>query len=158
MAFQAIPLADNVVEAINAKTDYSNGITPNAQRRLLVNLKANKEKITELKVFVSTGTLESEPATRSISNDDYTVRVFVYENVPRIEDTDLFDESKIEELLNFVGEMQTQVIEYADQNKDKLRTLGEFVNSPIMDDTFMESGTFLSVTEFTFRTYRELAK
>lgn len=156
MAGQAITIADAVVTAINAKVDYSNSFTPSATRKMLVNLKANREDITGLNVWVVPGGFASTVASEDRYSDDYRIRVFVADEVAKGDNSDDYNESEISNLLTLVEEIQTQVIQYADSNPSTLKTTGQFTNDPLVDDEYLEQGTFLSVTEFTFRNHREV--
>ena len=156
MSRNAIAIADSIVEAINAKSDYSNGYSIAANRRLMFNLKADNEKIQSVRVDVVPVTYSATAGARRLFDEDHTTRVFVANRLPRDVGQNTFSESTCEEMFLLVEEIQTQIIQYGEANTDKLRLMGGFSNDPMMDDEFAESGIFLSVTEFTHRTCREV--
>ena len=155
MAGSAIAIADKVVLAIDAKTDYSNSLDPTTTRKLAPNTDAKGvEDVTDLIVMVTPTGLLATIQTQGEVVEDYQVRVTVRGRIENDDDSNDIDETEINKFLTFVSELQTQVVTYSDSETNDLVVLQPYTNDPLYDSGILENGVFYSVTEFTFRDYK----
>ena len=156
MAGEAIAIADKIVLAINAKSDYSNSLTPAAVRKLLINARINREDVSGLTCYVIPGSFEARATSEQTFLDDYTSRIFVIDKISKTDNSNDWSETEIQNRLTLIQEMQTQVVQYAESEANGLTLINQYTSNPIFDNEFLETGVFLSVTEFQFRHYREV--
>lgn len=155
MANSAISIADKVVLAIDDKTDYSNSLDPTTTRKLAPNTNAkNAEDVSGLIVMVTPVGLSSVIQTQTEVIEDYRIRVTVRDKIANSDNSDDIDETEIGKRLTFVGEMQSQIVTYADDEANELNIQQPYTNDPLYDSEELSGGIFTSITEFTFRTYK----
>lgn len=157
MASSAISIADKVVTAISSKVDYSNSMSPSVTRKLAPNTDAKSSKdVSSLMVMVTPVGFTVDILSSGEIIEDYSVRVSVRDRIENVDNSDDIDETEISKRLTFVGEMQAQVIAYADDETNDLTMISPFENSPLYDSESLEGGIFYSLTQFTIRNYKEV--
>lgn len=144
MATNAVSIADQIVTAINAGS-YSNSFSPTAARYLVGNRSVeNLEDSKSLSVAVvpfGLSDVEFQSASRLI--ETYQTTIHIRSNVGKDSNSNTFTVTEIENLLQFVGEVQTQICEWEKDRTDF--ELIRYENPALYDPELIQKGQFHSI-------------
>jgi len=85
--------------------------------------------------------------------EDHKMLVMVRDKIANGDNSDDYNETQLSNLLNLCKEIRLQIISWCDVETNGLLFLNPYEQAALYDEEDMQTGQFLSATEFTFRDF-----